>query len=130
MFKNLFLLLFLSPLFLFCQDSISGKFSPSKNYEFGILYRLTPTGKIYVKDAKMTEDGNFKIILDSTIAKGSYRLVYNLPEEQNYFDLIYDGKEEVSFAFSEKSGVVFSDAQNKILSKYLQEINLFEKNSK
>jgi len=127
MFNKILLLLFISPLFLFCQDSMTGKFSPAKDYKFGILYRLTPTGKVYAKDAKMEEDGSFKLNLDSTIAKGSYRLVYNLPEEDHYFDLIYDGKEEISFTFSEDSGVQFSDSQNKILSEYLNEINTVEK---
>lgn len=127
MFKKLFLLLLISPLFLFCQDSFTGRFSPADDYKFGLLYRFTPTGKIYVKDTKITEDGSFKIKLDSTITKGTYRLVYNLPEEEYYFDFIYNGKNEVSFTFSEKSGVIFSDSQNKILSEYIKEIESVEK---
>lgn len=130
MFKNFLLLLLLVPLFLFCQDSMTGKFSPAQDYKFGILYRLTPNGKVYTKDAKVSEDGSFKIKLDSAITKGSYRLVYNIPEEDHYFDLIYDGKEEISFTFSKKSGVVFSDKQNKILSEYLTEMDSVEKELK
>lgn len=127
MFKKLLLLLLVSPFFLFCQDSMTGKFSPAKDYEFVILYHLTPTGKVYAKDTKLTSDGSFKLKLDSTISKGNYRLVYNLPEKENYFDLIYDGKEEVSFTFSEKSGVVFSDKQNKVISEYLNEMESVER---
>lgn len=127
MFKKLLTLFFLTPFFLFCQDSMTGRFSPAKDYSFGILYRLTPSGKVYAKDAKVEADGSFKIKLDSTIAKGTYRLVYNLPEEEHYFDLIYDGKDEVSFTFSENSGVEFSDRQNKLLSEYLNEMEIVEK---
>ena len=132
MFKKLFLLLLITPFFLFCQDSktgnsITGNFSPAKDYDFGILYRLTPTGKIYAKDAKVAKDGSFKIELDSTIPKGSYRLIYNLPEKENFFDFIYNGEEEILFSFSEKSGVVFSDGQNKMLFQYLKEMELVEK---
>ena len=106
---------------------MTGKFSPAKDYEFVIIYRLTPTGKVYAKDSKVTEDGSFKIKLDSTLTKGSYRLVYNLPEEEHYFDFIYDGKKAISFTFSEESGVVFKDKQNKILSEYLNEMKSIEK---
>ncbi|WP_026451764.1 TlpA family protein disulfide reductase [Aequorivita capsosiphonis] len=130
MFNKAFLLFLIIPFFLFCQDSktenaLIGKFSPAKDYDFGILYRLTPTGKVYAKDSKVGENGEFKINLDS-LPKGSYRLVYNLPEEVNYFDLIFNGKDEVSFTFSEESGVVFSDAQNKMLSEYLNKMTSVE----
>ena len=95
---------------------------PHTNFDFVILYRITPTGKVYVKNTGV-KDGLFKIELDSTVGKGNYRVVYNLPEDKNYFDVIYDGKTSVSFTFSEKSGVSFKDKENKILSEYLKNMD-------
>lgn len=126
MIKKILLLLVLSPFFLFCQDSITGEFTPAEDFDFGILYRLTPTGKVYAKDTKISKEGKLIMNLDS-LSIGNYRLVYNLPEAENYFDLIYDGKEEVSFTFSPNSGVVFSDTQNKILNEYLNKMQVVEK---
>ena len=126
MLKKLLFLLLLSPLFVSCQNSLSGEFSPSKDFDFVILYRLTPTGKIYTTNTKVV-DGKFNIKLDSSISKGNYRLVYNLPEELHFFDIIYDGKSAISFTFSEKSGVVFKDEQNRMLSEYLKKMDSIEK---
>lgn len=125
MIKKILLLVLLSPFFLYCQDSMTGEFSPKEDFDFAILYRLTPTGKIYAQDTKIGNDGKLKLNFDS-LSKGSYRLVYNLPEENNYFDFIYDGNEEVSFTFSETTGVVFTDSQNKILNEYLKEMDAIE----
>lgn len=125
MIKKILLLVLLSPFFLYCQDSMTGEFSPKEDFDFAILYRLTPTGKIYAQDTKIGNDGKLKLNFDS-LSKGSYRLVYNLTEENNYFDFIYDENEEVSFTFSETTGVVFTDSQNKILNEYLKEIDAIE----
>lgn len=122
MLKKLLLFLILSPWILSCQNFLSGEFTPKANFDFVILYRITPTGKVYVKNTGI-KDGIFKIALDSTVAKGNYRVVYNLPEDNNYFDIIYDGKNSVAFTFSEKSGVIFTDRENKILSEYLKNMD-------
>lgn len=126
MLKKLLFLLILSPLAVSCQNSLTGEFSPSMDYDFVILYRLTPFGKVYTTNTKVV-DGKFNIKLDSVISKGSYRLVYNLPEESHFFDIIYDGKSAIDFTFSEKSGVVFSDEQNRMLSEYLKKMDSIEK---
>lgn len=122
MLKKLLLFLILSPWILSCQNSLSGEFTPHANFDFVILYRITSMGKVYVKNTGI-KDGVFKIELDSTVAKGNYRIVYNLPEDKNYFDIIYDGKNSVAFTFSEKSGVNFKDKENKILSEYLKNMD-------
>lgn len=131
MINKSFLLFLLIPLFLFCQDSknsnsLNGEFSPAKDYDFGILYRLTSTGKVYAIDSKVGQDGMLTIKLDS-LPQGNYRLVFNLPEEENYFDLIYGGDEGVSFKYAKNSGVVFNDASNKILAEYLDKMDAVEK---
>jgi|SRR5690554_116688 len=122
MFNKLLLILILSPWILSCQNSLNGKLSPSTDYNFVILYKLTPTGKAYALDT-ILDNGEFKLNLDSNLEEGSYRLVYNLPEEENFFDLILSNKENVNFTFSEEKGVVFSGGQNKILTEYLENMN-------
>ncbi len=125
--KLLFLFLFV-PSLLSCHNSkpITGQFSPADEYEFVILYRLTPSGKVFTKNTAVDDKGRFNLDLDSTSNSGMYRLVYKLPEEDHYFDLIYDGTENVDFNFSESSGVNFKDGQNKILVQYLKEMDRLE----
>ena len=123
MIQRLLILLLLSPSLLSCQNSITGEFSPANDYEFVILYRITPTGKVYTVDTKVNDKGKFKLDLDSEVLEGTYRLVYKLPEEEHFFDFIYNGNESIDFTFSEEKGVTFKTGQNKILSDYLQEMD-------
>ena len=122
MFNKFLLILILSPWILSCQNSLIGELTPPKDYSFVILYKLTPTGKVYVQDTKV-DNGEFKLNLDSNLEEGSYRLVYNLPEEENFFDLILSNKENVSLSFSETKGIVFNKGQNKILMEYLVDMS-------
>lgn len=126
MIQKLFLFLFLSPFLLSCQNSITGEFSPANDFEFVILYRLTPTGQMYSMDTKVDNKGKFELPLDSKTPEGTYRLVYDLPEEENFFDIIYDGNESIAFAFSKENGVIFKKGLNKILTDYLWETEAVE----
>ncbi len=121
MIKKLALLLILAPTVLFSQHTISGTFSPPQDYSFAILYHITPKGAYYAVDTKVSEAGFFELKLDSTRAKGMYKLVYGVPAEQNNFDLVYDGQEDITLSYNAKDGVVFQTSeQNKILFSYLQ----------
>jgi len=122
MFQKLALFLILSPFLVSCQNSLTGEFSPAAKYDFVILYRLDPAGKVYVADTKVDATGNFKIDFGPEALKGTYRLVYDLPEDEHNFDFIYDGKESVILSFSENEGVIFQNGQNKILFDYLREM--------
>lgn len=118
MLPRLLFLLFFVPSLLSCQNSVTGEFSPAAEYEFGILYRLTPTGKVYAIN-KSIENGVFKAELPADFKEGMYRMVYKLPEDYYYFDMVLDGKEDVDFKFSQNTGLTFSNSQNKILDAYL-----------
>ena len=126
MLHKLLLFLILSPYLLSCQNILQGEFSPAEDYEFVILYLRNPTGKLYIADTKVDATGKFRITFDSKASKGTYQLVYKLPEEEHNFDLIYDGKERVSLKFSEKEGLIFKDGQNRIYSEYLQEMKIIQ----
>lgn len=127
MLQKLLLFLILNPYLLSCQNTLQGEFSPAEDYDFVILYLRNPTEKVYIADTKVDATGKFKIDLDPEALQGTYQLVYKLPEEEHNFDLVYDGKEEVDLKFSEKEGLIFKNGQNKILSEYLQEMKIIQK---
>lgn len=113
--------IFLYPGILFSQSYVSGKFPPGADYEFVILYKLEETAKEFKGYSKLKEDGSFKIKLDTSFQKGVYRIVYRLPEEKYFFDLLYDGSSAISFSFDEVSGLQFEKGINQIFYRYLNE---------
>lgn len=119
MIKNLVYILLLIPGFVVSQHSIKGTFTPADEYRWIILYKVTPTTSIYVDNAEISENGSFEIALDSSAAKGVYRIVYAVPQEEFNFDLIYDNKEDVELTFSQEKGVEFLKSnENKLLTSY------------
>lgn len=119
MTKKLLFLLTLFPSILLAQHSIKGTFTPPEEYKWIILYKVTPTTSIYVENAEIGEDGSFEIVLDSTITKGVYRIVYAVPQEEFNFDIIYDAKETIELNFSQEKGVEFIKSnENKLLTSY------------
>ncbi|MFB9055165.1 TlpA family protein disulfide reductase [Mariniflexile ostreae] len=104
---------------LFAQHAIKGVFSPPEDYKFALLYKVTPTVSVYVKNAEIKKDGSFKFQLDSTNVKGIYRLVYAVPQEDYNFDIIYNGKEDVELTFNSETGVNFKKSvENRLLRSY------------
>lgn len=92
------------------QQTISGTFSPAEKYNFGILYIIDVNNVFYRLDSEI-KDGKISIETKTDMEPGMYRLVYNLPQTENFFDFIYNGKEDVTFTFSEIEGVVFSESK-------------------
>lgn len=126
--KYLCFALFLIPLSLFCQHSISGTFSPATDYTYAFLYHATPDGSEYIDRAKIDADGHFTISLDSSITAGMYKIVYALPPEDYNFDLIYNGKEHVSLTFSTEKGLEFTDSnENKLWSSYTNSMEMINR---
>jgi len=122
MTQRLLLLIFFIPLFSIGQNTINGSFSPAENYKWGLLYRITPTNDRYTTDTKIDE-GKFSIKMDSSMAAGMYRFVYAVPPEENNFEFIYNGKEDIELTFSETEGVTFiSSEENKVWSDYQMEV--------
>ena len=117
--KLLILILILSATYSYGQHVIKGTFSPAKDYEYAILYKVTPTTSLYKANSKIKEDGTFEIALDTSMTKGIYRIVYAVPQEEFNFDLIYNGKEDIELAFNAETGVTFlSSTENKLYSAY------------
>lgn len=104
------------------QGSISGNFSPSKDFKWLIAYELTPGGEKYIADTAI-KDGFFSIEMPKTAQPGMYRLVYAVPQDEFYIDVIYDTKEDLSFNFSLKDGLTITNSvENKWYHEYFRKI--------
>ncbi|WP_339893961.1 TlpA disulfide reductase family protein [uncultured Algibacter sp.] len=123
--KHILFLIALWPSILLAQNTIKGTFSPAKDYNFALLYKVTPTISDYVSNAELQEDGSFEFKLDSTNTKGMYRLVYAVPQEDYNFDIIYDGKEDIELTFNSETGVEFKKStENKLLASYTNSMSM------
>lgn len=121
-----YILALLSSLQGFAQHTISGKFTPSGDFSWLVAYQLQTEGQNYVADGRI-EDGMFSLNLPENSPPGSYRLVYGIPEDQFYFDVIYDAKDDISLLFDKEQGLSFSNSsENKLLHAYYREINAME----
>lgn len=120
--KKILLVLLVFPLLAMAQQTITGHFAPENSFQFGILYRIAPDNVYYVTDANIDAEGSFKLNIKDDITPGMYRIVYNLPQDQHFFDFIYNGKEDIEFTFSANKEIVFSvSEENKIWSEYLMQ---------
>ncbi len=123
--KKLIFTFILLPTLLIAQHKISGTFSPAEDYTYAFLYEATPDGANYVNRAKLDSLGNFSIAIDENAAAGIYKIVYAIPPEENNFDLVYNGKEDVSFTFSLDEGVNFTaSTENKLWDSYLNSMDM------
>jgi thiol-disulfide isomerase/thioredoxin len=112
--------LLLFPLLTIAQQTITGHFAPENSFQFGILYRIAPDNVFYVTDANIDAAGTFELNIKDAITPGMYRIVYNLPQDQHFFDFIYSGKEPVEFTFSAGNEITFSASEeNQLWSEYL-----------
>lgn len=119
----LFIYIFLSVVFVKAQNNIKGNFSPAKDYSWLIAYRLKPGTQVYVADTGIKE-GEFSLKLPENSIAGTYRLVYAIPQEEFYFDVIYNGEEDIELNFNSDEGVNFiSSKENILFNSYFKEIN-------
>jgi len=121
--KNVILLvLVLSSFIGSSQYTITGTFEPADDYQWVLAYRLKPGSQIYVAEARVT-DAKFSLAIPENALPGTYRIVYAIPQEEYYFDVIYSGKEDVVLTFNEDAGVAFSASKENILfHAYFNEI--------
>ncbi|GAA3632023.1 hypothetical protein GCM10022397_17090 [Flavivirga jejuensis] len=113
------------PSILIAQHAINGKFSPAKDYNIALLYKVTPTVSEYITNVEVEEDGSFQFKLDSTVTKGMYRIVYAVPQEDYNFDIIYNGKEDIDLTFNSETGVTFINSiENKLLASYTDSMSM------
>lgn len=123
--KNIILLAFTFVTFgLNAQHSISGTFSPAEDFTWVIAYRLEPGMQGYIADTAV-KDGKFSLQIPRDAAAGTYRLVYAVPQEEFYFDVIYNGKEDIQLTFdAQKKAISFmASEENKIFRSYFKDIN-------
>ncbi len=125
--KLLYTIAFL-PVFLIAQHKVSGVFSPAKEFTYAFLYHATPTGTNYINRSKVEADGSFSNALDSTATPGIYKIVYAIPPEDNNFDFIYNGKEDITLIFDLDKGLEFTESnENKLWSSYTKSMELVNK---
>ncbi|WP_405379875.1 TlpA family protein disulfide reductase [Maribacter sp. LLG6340-A2] len=118
----LFIYILLATLFTNAQGSISGNFSPAKDFKWLIAYELTPGGERYVTDTSIKE-GTFHLTMPITAQPGMYRLVYAVPQDEFYIDILYNKKEQITFNFSLEEGINITDSkENKVYNNYFNAI--------
>lgn len=121
--KILFVIAFITAFSLRAQQTISGTFSPADEYTWLIVYRINPAALNYIADTAI-KNGEFTLNMPAGAEPGMYRLVYAVPQEEFYFDVIYTGKEGIRLSFDAPSGVTFvSSEENKVFSSYFEEMN-------
>ncbi len=92
-----------------------------------MAYQLKPSSQEYVT-AGPVKNGNLELVMPKTAEAGLYRMVYAIPTDEFYFDVIYNGKEDIQLAFNTSNGVSFtSSEENGTYLAYLKEINAAEK---
>jgi len=120
--NTLFLALVLVTFCLSAQHTISGTFSPAKDFTWVIAYRLQPGTQAYIADTAVN-NGTFSLQIPPNSPTGTYRLVYAIPQEEFYFDVIYNGKESIQLTFDAQRGISFATSEeNKIFHSYFKEI--------
>jgi thiol-disulfide isomerase/thioredoxin len=125
MFKKLGFILTLLPTIVVAQHTIKGHFFPAKDYEWVVLYEITPISSLFIANTEINEEGYFEFQLDSTITKGMYKIVFALPQEENNFDIIYNAKEDVDFTFNNEIGIEYkSSIENQLVSSYTNSMSL------
>jgi thiol-disulfide isomerase/thioredoxin len=123
--KKLLLAFLILPLLGFSQQQISGTFSPAEDFTYAFLYKATTDGADYIERAKLDSLGHFNIQLDANASPGIYKIVYAIPPEENNFDFIYSGKEDVAFNFSFDNGVEFTySKENTLWNSYLKSMEM------
>lgn len=123
--KKLLFTFLILPLLGFSQQQISGTFSPAEDFTYAFLYKATTDGADYIERAKLDSLGHFNIQLDADATPGIYKIVYAIPPEENNFDFIYSGKEDVAFNFSIDNGVEFVEStENKLWNSYLKSMEM------
>jgi thiol-disulfide isomerase/thioredoxin len=121
------LLVVLLPFTMIGQHTLKGNFAVEDGYKFAILYRIAPGNLFYVTDSNMNTEGVLEIPLSEDAIPGVYRLVYNLPQDEHFFDFLYNGNEDVELNFSEDKDVTYITSDDNIRwSNYRKELKDFD----
>ncbi|MEX0275720.1 MAG: redoxin domain-containing protein, partial [Flavobacteriaceae bacterium] len=111
---------------IMAQHTISGTFEPAGDYTWLIIYRLKPGTQVYVADTAIKE-GRFTLTLPENAEEGTYRVVYAIPQEEFYFDVLFNGKESIELSFHGEKGLTFlTSPENQTFTSYFGNIHAVE----
>ncbi|UWX55307.1 hypothetical protein NYZ99_01520 [Maribacter litopenaei] len=104
------------------QHTVSGNFSPANSFRYIMVYHPANNGIQYVTDTGV-EDGQFSFTLPNSVSPGIYRLVYAVPQDEYFIDIIYNCEENIVFNFDLESGLtIVSSEENSIYYDYFNNI--------
>jgi len=125
--NTLFILTLFFTLFSGAQHSVSGNLSPAEDYKWLIAYKLNPDHQNYIADTEV-KNGAFSLKMPGNAQAGMYRLVYAVPQDEFYFDFIYNAKEDIVLSFDSQKGLSFtSSIENLLYTRYFNDIHGLEK---
>lgn len=108
------------------QKTISGTFSPAEEYTWVIAYYLKPGSQVYEVDTAI-KNGAFTLQMPEDAKTGMYRIVYGVPQEEFYFDVIYDGKKDIVLTFNANEGIKFKTSfENQLFQDYFKKVATLE----
>ncbi|WP_456867895.1 TlpA family protein disulfide reductase [Galbibacter sp. BG1] len=113
--KKILFLLMLIPFITLAQHHISGTFTPKEQFSKVFLYQVTPNYPSYISYASIKSNGTTSIPLESNLETGMYRLVFGAPQDEYYFDFIYNGNEDITFEYTATEGVTFLTSEENVL---------------
>lgn len=124
MLKKLIFIFIVLPIFALAQHTVKGKFPNTDDFKFAFLYQVTSQTSKFVNNAEIEEDGTFTFTLDKNQTTGTYRIVYNQPQDQYNFDFLYNN-EDIEFTYDFDNGLTFiKSEENKLWNSYNKSIQL------
>ncbi|MCW5517798.1 TlpA family protein disulfide reductase [Muriicola sp. Z0-33] len=124
--KVLFPLFILMAMTIKAQYTISGTFSPASEFTWVLAYKLEAGEQYYAADDQITE-GRFSLELPENSSPGTFRLVYAVPQDEYYIDVLFNGKENIDLSFSLDEGIIFHNSpDNSTYDAYFRDINAIE----
>ena len=118
MIKKIVFLLVLIPTINFAQYTIKGQFPNKEDFKFAFLYQVTTQTSKFVNNAEIKDDGTFTFTLDKNQPSGTYRIVYNEPQDQYNFDFLFN-QEDIELNYNFDEGLTFINSEeNKLWTSY------------
>ena len=118
MIKKIVFLLVLLPTINFAQYTIKGQFPNKEDFKFAFLYQVTTQTSKFVNNAEIKDDGTFTFTLDKDQPSGTYRIVYNEPQDQYNFDFLFN-QEDIELSYNFDEGLTFINSEeNKLWTSY------------
>tara|TARA_R110002020_G_scaffold114593_3_gene263539 strand:- start:50369 stop:51550 length:1182 start_codon:yes stop_codon:yes gene_type:complete len=75
------------------------------------------------------KNGSMELPMPEDAATGVYRMVYAVPQEEFYFDVLYNGRESITFTFDIDNGTTYvASEENKLFQEYNKALAKAEKN--